>query len=66
MEQELPMQRTGTATAMMDPPLTVRLQGEKVRLEQRLADVNHALELLRANPSIAEALDAISKLGTRI
>lgn len=51
---------------MMDPPLTMRLKGEKANLEQRLADVTHALELLAANPTIAEALDAISKLGTRI
>jgi len=50
-------------TALMPTSTTDRLNSEKERLEQRLVAVNEAIEALKRNPEIQNAIDAISKLG---
>ena len=43
--------------------VTEKLEARKKQLEDDLERVNSALEKLQANPEIAEAVDAISKVG---
>jgi len=39
-----------------------RLQRDKDTLESRLKDINHAIDLLEANPATREVLEALSKV----
>jgi hypothetical protein len=61
--------QTGYPTASSDPidhqtpPITDKLVAEKKRLEQRLRQINTALDTLANNPEVQIALDAISRLG---
>ena len=49
-------------SAGQTPTTTKRLEGEKERLEQRLALINDALDKLNRNPEVAELVDAISRV----
>jgi len=51
------------ARELMPTSTTDRLRSEKDRLEQRLEQVNKAIEALESSPEIQRAIDAISKLG---
>lgn len=43
------------------PTITARLTGEKKQIEERLAKINEALELMEKNPEIAQVLDALGR-----
>lgn len=42
--------------------LVLRLQKDKARAEERLANINNALEAIQKNPQVLEVLDAIRKV----
>jgi chaperonin cofactor prefoldin len=46
--------------------VTDRLVNEKRRLESKLADVNAALDALKANPEVAKVLTLVGKAVGRI
>lgn len=43
--------------------ITDRLKDEKLRLEDRLQQLNEAIKALDDNPDVARTVNAISKLG---
>lgn len=45
--------------------ITERLQYQREELASRLADVDAALKALSENPTVADVLDQIAKLGIR-
>lgn len=45
------------------PSLTERLEGQKVQLEQQLANVNAALRAIKSSPEIETAVNAIARVG---
>lgn len=53
------------AVGLANSPMTAteRLTNEKVRLEERLRDVNAALEAMKKNPEFSQLLDTISRIG---
>ena len=57
------VERSVGAIDSAPPTVSERLQREKKNLEERLANVNKAIDALDSSPEIAEAVDALSKLG---
>jgi len=47
-------------------PLLSRLKKNKEQLEQQLANVNEAIDVLERNPDFVKAYDIIGKVGNRI
>ena len=52
-----------TAIDHKPPTVSERLAQEKQRLEERLAEVNAAIDALDGNPEAKSVVDALSKLG---
>ena len=48
------------------PLLSERLQNKKVKLESELAQVERAIEKLKANPGVEQTIDALAKALGRL
>jgi len=53
---------SGEVAIPQRPSLQERLEAHKRHLEQQLADVNKALDMLRRHPQAAEMLNTLSRL----
>lgn len=54
------MEKTATSSSY-SPSLLKNLKDQKAQLEEKLARVNAALDILERNPGVSEALELVSR-----
>ena len=58
-----PIPAVGMGGDSRNPPVLIRLKGQKEELESRLADLNSAIKALESNPEVYGVLEALNRLG---